>query len=250
MQDKFRVRLITIFVAGLSSLLTLRCTAQVKESGAAGARIRRIIAPFPRNVVTWDATTDMGKPVAPGTYTTKGIFFTTPPTMKYVMEVGKSGNPPWRTSDVREGDLRVILARVKEGGGDKDFQQGFWQIKTGGENGRAITSPAATVHFDQIKGVPGLRMAYKVGEKDSKTGLVSYTVEAAIPLTSLGLSNPSGKSFGFDASVGIANAAGDRRERAAHWGGLSEAVVVDRPGSTRLLPSTWGTLFFSPPAHP
>lgn len=60
------------------------------------------------------------------------------------------------------------------------------------------------------------------------------------------LPNPAGKSIGFDASVGIANASGDRRERAAHWGGLSEAVVVDRPGSMRLLPATWGTLHFAP----
>ena len=149
-------------------------------------------------------------------------------------------------SDVREGDLRVILARVKENGGDKNFQQGFWQIKSGGENPRTIVSPAAQARFDQIKAVPGLEMAYKVGAADPKTGLVSYTVEVAVPLASLGLSHPAGKSVGFDASVGIANAAGDRRERAAHWGGLSEAVVVDRPGSARLLPDTWGVLKFAP----
>jgi len=33
-------------------------------------------------------------------------------------------------------------------------------------------------------------------------------------------------------------------KRAGHWGGLSEAAVVDRPGSTRLLPENWGTLIF------
>ena len=46
--------------------------------------------------------------------------------------------------------------------------------------------------------------------------------------------------------IGVANEAGDRRDRAAHWGGLSEAVVVDRPGSAVLLPGTWGTLTFGP----
>ena len=50
--------------------------------------------------------------------------------------------------------------------------------------------------------------------------------------------------MGFDASVAVSNAAGDRRERAASWAGVSEAVVVDRPGSARLLPATWGTLRF------
>ena len=158
--------------------------------------------------------------------------------------------PDWAgpRGDVREGDMRVILARIKTAGGDRNFQQGFWQKKAGGENPRTITSPAAQVHFDQIAPVPGLQMACKSGEADPKTGLTSYTVEVAVPLASLGLQNPSGKSIGFDVSVGVANAAGDRRERAAHWGGLSEAVVVDRPGSTRLLPDTWGTLTFGPKA--
>jgi len=44
----------------------------------------------------------------------------------------------------------------------------------------------------------------------------------------------------------VANQSGDRRERAMHWAGLSEGVVVDRPGSAELLPRTWGTLNFAP----
>jgi hypothetical protein len=87
-------------------------------------------------------------------------------------------------------------------------------------------------------------MAYLVGANDPKTGLTPYNVEVSVPLKSLGITSPVGKTIGFDVSVGVANAAGDRRERAAHWAGLSEGVVVDRPGSTRLLPETWGTLTF------
>lgn len=156
--------------------------------------------------------------------------------------------PNWTgpRSDVREGDVRVLLARIKDGGASKDFQQGFWQKKAGGQNPQTITSPAATVKFDQIAEVPGLQMAYKVGGTDGKTGLTSYSVEVSVPLASLGLANPTGKTIGFDASVAVSNAEGNRRERAAHWAGLSEAVVVDRPGSTRLLPDTWGTLKFLP----
>ena len=156
--------------------------------------------------------------------------------------------PNWNgpRDEVREGDVRVLLARVKEGTGFKDFQQGFWQKKPGGANPQTITSPAAQVKFDDISAVPELKMAYRVGDTNVKTGLVSYNVEVAVPLASLGLQNPAGKTIGFDASVAVANAAGDRRERAGHWAGLSEAVIVDRPGSTRLLPSTWGTLRFAP----
>ena len=52
------------------------------------------------------------------------------------------------------------------------------------------------------------------------------------------------RSIGVDSSVAVAHEGGDRRERAMHWAGLSEGVVVDRPGSAVLLPRTWGTLTF------
>src|SRR5689334_22609926 len=45
-----------------------------------------------RQSVEWDGTTDLGKPASPGSYLAKGVFFTSPPALKYVMEVGKSGN--------------------------------------------------------------------------------------------------------------------------------------------------------------
>ncbi len=89
-------------------------------------------------------------------------------------------------------------------------------------------------------------MVYHAGSKDQRTGLLSYEVQVAVPLASLGLANPAGRRIGFDASIAVANAAGDRRERAGHWAGQSEGVVVDRPGSARLLPGTWGTLRFVP----
>ena len=159
--------------------------------------------------------------------------------------------PDWsnpQRDEVRPGDLRVILARISAAAGAaQDFQQGFWQRQPGGQNPQTIVSPAATVHFDQVQPVPGLKMAYRVGSKDERTGLVAYDVLATVPLASLGLANPAGRRIGFDASIAVANESGDRRERAAHWGGQSEGVVVDRPGSARLMPETWGTLHFAPP---
>ena len=89
-------------------------------------------------------------------------------------------------------------------------------------------------------------MAYHVGRKDEATGRLTYEVQVAAPWAGLGLTEPCGRRIGFDASIGVANAAGDRRERAGHWAGQSEGVVVDRPGSARLSPGTWGTLYFVP----
>jgi len=162
--------------------------------------------------------------------------------------------PDWskpQRHEVRDGDVRVIVARVSNGGLEAagTYQQGFWQKHAGGTNSQTIASPAAKIHFDQIIPVPGLQVAYKA-TKDIKTGCFhEYVVEIAVPLPSLGLSNVAGKTIGFDASVGLANPEGNQRDRAAHWAGLSESRVVDRPGSAELLPHTWGTLTFAPAAQ-
>jgi len=148
---------------------------------------------------------------------------------------------------VSEGDVRILFAKVK--GGDAtpiNFQQGYWQKKVGGENPQTISSPAASIHFDQIKEIQGVQMAFKINGKENDSDRVRYQLEVSIPLAGLGLSSPAGKKIGFDVSIGVSNPSGDHRERAAHWAGLSEAAVVDRPGSAQLLPHTWGTLIFAP----
>jgi len=156
--------------------------------------------------------------------------------------------PDWRLPQrdrVFDGDVRVLVAWIgKDMKAGMVFQQGFWQICEQGEHPWEITSPAATVHFDNITEVPGLEAAYKAENADPTTGRVPYTVEVAVPLESLGLDDPAGRSIGFDVSVGVADDSGAERTRAAHWAGLTEGRVVDRPGSTRLLPHTWGTLRF------
>lgn len=161
--------------------------------------------------------------------------------------------PEWampQRDEVREGDVRVIMARVNgPDGKDLDFQQGYWQKKSGGKNGTTITSPAASIHMDQIMPLPGLKMHWRISPKNPGSDRVNYDVKVAIPLVAIGLKDPGGKSIGFDCSVAVANAAGDRRERAGHWAGQSEASVVDRPGSAQLLPRNWGTLTFEQPAR-
>ncbi|MFA6294118.1 MAG: hypothetical protein WC637_20175, partial [Victivallales bacterium] len=47
----------------------------------------------------WDGTSDLGIPQLAGNYSTKAIFFKDKPKVEFVMTVGKSGNPPYRTPD-------------------------------------------------------------------------------------------------------------------------------------------------------
>ena len=154
---------------------------------------------------------------------------------------------PQRTA-VRPGDLRVILAQITSGESPEDFSQGYWPLLKDAPKGPppvVIRSPAAEAAFARIAPVDGLQMKWKNGSYNERWKFHTTQLEVYIPLTALGITGPpAGRSIGFDAAVAIANESGDQRERAAHWGGMSEARVVDRPGSAVLLPHTWGTLLF------
>ena len=68
-----------------------------------GQLVRSLFSAKPVNAgagsIAWDGTSDLGIPQPAGSYSTKGIFFTNKPRAEYVMTVGKSGNPPYRTPD-------------------------------------------------------------------------------------------------------------------------------------------------------
>ncbi|MBA3686059.1 MAG: hypothetical protein H0W72_12590, partial [Planctomycetes bacterium] len=161
--------------------------------------------------------------------------------------VDASFAPDWKQPQRRDplsGDVRVLAAQVRQGDGTALFHRAFWQLKAGGRNPQTITSPAASVRMADIDEIPGLQQAWRVTGAENDSKRVNYVVELAIPLKALGIT--PGTPFGFDCSVAVANPSGDLRERAAHWAGLSEAQVVDRPGSVRLLPENWGTAILVP----
>jgi len=149
--------------------------------------------------------------------------------------IGRDWAKPGRDANL-DGDVRVILARIT-GDQPADYQMAFWPIRKDGKNPQTITSPAARREFADVSPVAGLTFAYQATE-------AGYTLETAVPLKSIGLDPARNPIVGFDASVGLADAAGKVRVRAAHWAGQSESTVVDRPGSAALLPATWGTLTF------
>lgn len=64
--------------------------------------VRHIVAQAPRKagVVTeqWDGRDCLGKPLPAGDYTWKGLYHA-PITTRYVMSIGNSGQPAWKTAD-------------------------------------------------------------------------------------------------------------------------------------------------------
>jgi hypothetical protein len=162
--------------------------------------------------------------------------------------IGRDWNDPERTEPA-DGDVRVILARITgiaDGAAPENYQMGFWPVrkdlrrytpKPARMNPQDIVSPVQQRHFDDIAPVPGLVFAHHITER-------GYTLEASVPLASLGINLVKTPVVGFDASVAFTDASGQVRARAVHWAGESEAAVVDRPGSAELKPATWGTLEF------
>src|SRR4051812_9271696 len=68
-----------------------------------GLHVRTLLSAVPvekgEQSIPWDGTTDLGVPAGAGSYRVKAVFFETPPSLDFVMKVGKSGNPPWPTGD-------------------------------------------------------------------------------------------------------------------------------------------------------
>ncbi|HEX3134032.1 MAG TPA: FlgD immunoglobulin-like domain containing protein, partial [Planctomycetota bacterium] len=115
---RFLPRIVSAYVLGVAAIsaadpapLRIPVTCSVPGKGLAsvalydrdGVLVRTLLAAAPVEVgkreVVWDGTDDLGRPVAAGTYSPKGIFFPTGPSLNWVMKVGKSGNPPWTTAD-------------------------------------------------------------------------------------------------------------------------------------------------------
>lgn len=148
--------------------------------------------------------------------------------------------PDWQKPQRVEnlpGDVRVLLARIMDTPEGRPFQTAYWPLKPGARSPQTISSPAASRRFDEIAPLPGLEFAYQVEAE-------RCTVEARVPLAALGLNPERNGTAGFDAALGLADAAGRQRVRSAHWAGETEGPVVDRPGAAALKPETWGTLLF------
>ena len=84
------------FAHGFFESLAIQAVEAIALYDQGGVLVRSLLYAEPvekgAQTITWDATTDLGKPVAAGSYAAKGTFFTTPPALKYVMKVFSKGS--------------------------------------------------------------------------------------------------------------------------------------------------------------
>lgn len=135
-----------------------------------------------------------------------------------------------------EGDLRLLLTYAD----DKARAVLYQPVVPGtpAESAWRVVSPVAEITFDKVTEVEDqLRMMHS--EKDG-----TYIIEAAVPLTLLGLEPSPGLRLKLDWGVLTTGPDGNEVLRRLYWSNKATHVVADAPSEARLSPNLWGFVRF------
>ncbi len=97
-----------------------------------------------------------------------------------------------------------------------------------------LTLPAHVIHNLIIE-----QARIAVAKENSR-----YRVEAAIPLSDLGLKEPGGKTLKADFGVLFGDPDGAMTMLRSYWSNQATGLVNDVPGEITLSPNLWGTAAF------
>jgi DNA-binding beta-propeller fold protein YncE len=147
---------------------------------------------------------------------------------------------PRRMSPVA-GDMRIVFSLVK----GKPSAVLFMPVdpKAPADKNHEYTSPVGKTNMDRVELLTDARVA--MGTSTMKGGgtqvLQMWTLEAAIPWKSLGVTAPKpGVRLRGDMGILQADGGGMRTINRLYWAGKSQTVVADLPSEARLTPSLWG----------
>jgi hypothetical protein len=139
-----------------------------------------------------------------------------------------------------EGDLRLLLTFV----GDKPEAILYRPIVPGTDpkNVVRIVSPTGETRFDEIKRLDEVRLARNSVSGNGGNG--EYTIEAAVPLKSLGIKAEPGLRLKMDWGVLVSGPDGNEVMRRIYWSNKATSIVADAPSEARLQPHLWGHVRF------
>lgn len=133
-----------------------------------------------------------------------------------------------QTRNILPGDIRLFVTKKD----DRVLAVLYRQKAQAGGASQTFSSPVGEVTFDDVKDVSS---SVKVASNGS-------TYELSVPLSVLGLANPSGKSFRGDAGIVLSD--GTRARARIYWHNKADSMCADVPSEARLNPSQWGLLKF------
>lgn len=145
---------------------------------------------------------------------------------------------PGADPDRREpvpGDLRLLIAPMEGEPTAVLYRPELPEGQKG--NPQTFSSPWRNVTFDDVRVVEEARIRVRVDES-------RYQVEAAVPLSSIGLSDPAGKKLRGDLGAIFSDRDGTINLLRSYWANQATGLVNDVPGEAMLTPRLWGTLRF------
>jgi hypothetical protein len=132
------------------------------------------------------------------------------------------------------GDLRLLIAPYQ----GSDIAVLYRHRAPGSSRPTHFNSPWRAETVDVVERITDARIAVR-------TSSSQYTVEAAVPLKSLGLDAPQGKTMAADFGVIYGDAGGAINMLRSYWSNPATGVVNDVPSEIMLHPNLWGTATFA-----
>jgi hypothetical protein len=128
------------------------------------------------------------------------------------------------------GDLRLLISVVN----NQPVAVLYRWKSAGQKQPKVFTSPWRTYTAEYVAQLT-----------DAQLGLVrrgnGYTVEAAIPLATLGFAPQAGKAYKLDLGAIFSDATGTNRAARVYWANKATGLVNDVPGEIMATPNLWGT---------
>jgi sugar lactone lactonase YvrE len=137
--------------------------------------------------------------------------------------------------DPRSGDLRVLIAPLD--GKPAAVLMVPVDKSAPAAAAKDYTSPVGTRHFDRVEVLTAAQIAVRVTDG-------RYTVEAAVPLASLGLVPQSGLTLRGDVGFISSDAQGLSNTARTYWANPNTNLVNDEPMEAWLTPDAWGEFQF------
>lgn len=133
------------------------------------------------------------------------------------------------------GDVRLLFASTNDGPRLVLYRP----VRPGTPPERTfrVTSPVGATVIDEVTLLKQVRMVRSGDERQ-------YTVEAAVPLSALGLKLSPGLRLKLDWGVLVAGPGGTEVLRRVYWANRGTQIVSDAPTEARLTPHLWGHVVF------
>jgi hypothetical protein len=134
------------------------------------------------------------------------------------------------------GDARLLLAYM----GASPTAVLYQPVVKGGAKGQPwrVVSPVGEASFDEVRLAPEVRIARSPTEENA------YSVEAAIPLSTLGLKPADGLRVKLDWGVLRTGPDGHEVLERIYWANKATGITADAPSEARLHPDLWGYACF------